>query len=145
MMRIIGLGSPFDDDNIGWRCLQALQAELEKLAAHVEIIYCATPGTQLIHLLQADTPTILVDALLSEQQTARVHHLQLDQLQQPEALSSHQISVAAILQLAASLGRLPQQLHILGIGIQPQQRLDAQQFARLQEDLRQHISTLVIG
>jgi hydrogenase maturation protease len=142
MMRIIGLGSPNGDDSIGWRCLQSIEKELEELATQLDMVYCATPATRLIHLLQADVATILVDALLTDAEPARVYALDASELQQPDTLSSHQISVANILQLAAYLQRLPQQLHILGIAINPRRPLNQQQFQKIQQQLIQHISDL---
>lgn len=140
MIRIIGLGSPFGDDSIGWRCLKSIEQEL---ATGLDIVYCATPGTQLMHLLQADIRTILVDALSGDHQAAQVYPLEPHELQQADALSSHQISVANILQLAANLQRLPQQLHILGITIDPQRPLTEQQFLQIRRQLIQHINDLI--
>ena len=143
MIRIIGVGSAFNDDNIGWLSLQNLVAELQQLAANIEITYCANPATQLIHLLQPGTVTVLVDALQAEQAIGKVREIEISDLHNDRALSSHNISVSNILQLANNLHRLPEHLFILGIGINPQEYLTGAQRQLLQQQLLDKIQAII--
>ena len=143
MIRIIGIGSWFDDDAIGWQCLDTLKPGLLALPIPVEILYCASPGTQLIHQLQATDTTLLVDALQDDNQVARVVPVDAGDLQDADALSSHDISVAHVLQLAASLKRLPARLHILGIGIDIDRPLSVAQRQSVTLQLMEQINGII--
>ena len=145
MIRLIGIGSAFNDDDIGWRCLQNLQPQLQQLGTAIETVYCASPGTQLIHQLDASCFTILVDALDSDTDVGKVRPVRIDELRCDVPLSSHGMSVAHVLQLAENLDRLPEQIHILGMGIDPHGRLSAEQRNHLQSQLMVHIRELVEG
>ena len=143
MIRIIGIGSWFDDDAIGWQCLDTLRSSLPALSKPVDILYCASPGTQLIHQLQAADTTILVDALEDKHQAARVVPVHAADLQNRHALSSHDISVAHVLQLAASLQCLPASLHILGIGIDIDRPLSGAQRQSVTLQLVEQINRII--
>lgn len=142
MMRIIAIGSPFNDDTIAWRCLEAMETPLKQFSADIDIRYCGSPGTQLIHLLEPQLDTVLVDAFLTENADGHVQAIEAEDLQRPQALSSHEISVAHVLQLARNLHSLPDRLYILGIGVNPHRTLSSTQAEQVQQQLMQRLQAL---
>lgn len=113
-MRVIGLGSPFGDDRIGWQ-VATLLAEAS-LPAGVDAVCCENPGRDLLPLLDGMTWVILVDALRGNGTPGDiVRCTQDDIVQTPDRWSSHGLGVAEMLDLAASLGCLPARLEIIGI------------------------------
>lgn len=113
-VRVIGLGSPFGDDRIGWQVADRLAAS--GLPAGVEAVRCGVPGRDLLPLLDGLSRAILVDALRGEGRPGdivRCSHADLAGL--PDRGSTHGFGVAAALDLAAAMGCLPPRLEIIGI------------------------------
>ncbi|NIW85741.1 MAG: hydrogenase, partial [Gammaproteobacteria bacterium] len=52
-VHIIGVGSPFGDDQLGWRAAEALRRAVVELGAEntVHVMQCATPGGELVDAL----------------------------------------------------------------------------------------------
>ncbi len=118
MINIVAIGSSFNNDAIAWRLLESIEDKLQSLNKKFSIHYCGNPSTQLIHLLQSYTPTILIDALYTDELKSNIIQIKLaDLLNETHHFSSHQLSVANVLQLADSISTLPKELWILGIGI----------------------------
>jgi hydrogenase maturation protease len=142
-MRLIAIGSPFNDDSIAWRCLQDLEANCQASLLDFDINYCGSPATDLMPLLHRKTPTLLIDALLDDNNPARVQQLSLSQLADSHSLSSHGFSVPQMLQLADHLNCLPENLWILGISVSAVSMLDEQQLGEVKLQLLQHIQSIV--
>ena len=135
-MKIIAIGSAFNHDDISWVILQRITHRLKTLNDDLVIDYCGDPGTQLIHLLDKNQPTLLVDALISHDEPGSIISLDAEQLLTKQQLfSSHQLSVANILQLARNIGQLPEQLNILGIAIDLENPLNQQQLIITEKSL----------
>ncbi|HJW26181.1 MAG TPA: hydrogenase maturation protease [Rhodocyclaceae bacterium] len=112
--RIIGLGSPFGDDRIGW----AAAAALAPLCPGAEIILLDRPGAGLVHALAGTVAVLLVDGVRSGASPGTLHRLALaDLLETADSPSSHHFGVADALGLAAALGQLPASLVLAGITI----------------------------
>jgi hydrogenase maturation protease len=137
MKRVIAIGSVYDNDDISWRCLQALESELLSHFPSMDIVYCDSPGTQLIHLLRPEIDTVLIDALLSREQAGKIIPVDASALYHSQVISSHEISVAHILQLAGNLKLLPERLSILGIAIDPAELLSQNHVHALAHKLKQ--------
>ena len=142
-MRLIAIGSPFNDDSIAWRCLQDLEDNCQTSLLGFDVNYCGSPATDLMPLLHRSTPTLLVDALLDDSHPAQVQQLSLAQLADSHSLSSHGFSVAQMLQLAEHLNCLPENLWILGISVSTKHMLDEQQFGDVKLQLLQHIQSII--
>jgi hydrogenase maturation protease len=116
--RVIGIGSPFGDDRVGWAVIE--QLEQHSLPADIELVTLDRPGPDLINWLEQDVKTVLIDAM---QTTAfPAGHwipLDLDQLDSSEDLSSHGFGLAPTLKLAQALGCLPDKLKLIGVCIAP--------------------------
>lgn len=116
--RVIGIGSPFGDDRVGWAVIE--QLEQHSLPADIELVTLDRPGPDLINWLERDVRTVLIDAV---QTTAfppgHWMPLEIDQLDSSEDLSSHGFGLAPTLKLAQTLGGLPHRLKLIGICIAP--------------------------
>lgn len=107
---VVVIGSPFGADQIAWQIAAPLAARGYRVA-HLD-----RPGLNLLPLLAATPSLVLIDALLGGR-AGEPQRLQLTQLLQQAALSSHQIGVAEALALAAALDQLPAELTLIGIAI----------------------------
>jgi hydrogenase maturation protease len=115
-VRVIGLGSPFGDDRIGWQVVEQLVADA--LPAGADAVSCENPGRDLLPLLDGVPHVILVDALRGAGQPGEIVRCTQDDLAKaPSRWSSHGLGVADMLDLAASLGCLPARLEIIGIEV----------------------------
>lgn len=118
--RVLGIGSPFGDDQVGWRLVAALES-LDKTTASGEAGQCSAlaldrPGTGLIHALAGARGAIVVDALQGMGEPGRIHRLSVAELTQANGcFSSHSFGVAEALALADELKLLPRYLLILGV------------------------------
>jgi hydrogenase maturation protease len=119
-IRVIGIGSPFGNDNIGWRVIERLRQHraITSLLEPIDLIDCDRPGVNLIPLLAGAKCVVLIDAILAADQHGEVIQLDAEQLMNsPGALSSHDLDAAAAMTLAATLHSLPETLYIIGLGI----------------------------
>jgi len=118
-VRIIGIGSPFHNDDIGWRVIAYLR-QLDELPETIELVEADRPGIGLLHLLQGQQLVILVDALVQAERHGEIVLLDKAQLALTGSnYSSHGLDVASALRLAEKLQRLPQQLKIVAMAIDP--------------------------
>ncbi|SEG49502.1 hydrogenase maturation protease [Marinobacterium lutimaris] len=118
-LKIIGIGSPNGDDRLGWTVIERLSERLGE-RKDVELIALDRPGVGLIDYLAGETECWLVDAVKSERKAPGCY-LQpgLDQLLQAGSATtgSHGVGLAEALNLAGTLGLLPQRLELHGITI----------------------------
>jgi hydrogenase maturation protease len=120
---IIGVGSPFGDDRLGWVAAQMLRrsAVLNALEpGQVTIELLDRPGVMLLERWRDAGSVIVLDAVRSGAPPGTQHRLDpggLPVLAQPA--SSHGFGVAAALELARVLGNLPPRLFLLGIELDP--------------------------
>lgn len=129
-IRIIGIGSPFGDDQIGWRVVEAIakSALMNLLPADKVSMYTLDrPGISLIQYMQSAELIILIDAMRSKQCIpGTVKCLDVSHLANViETLSCHGFGVADALQLAKELNLLPPKLLIYGIEISPASTITA--------------------
>ncbi len=114
IVRVIGLGSPFGDDRIGWQVADRLAES--GLPAGVEAVRCGVPGRDLLPLLDGLSRAILVDAVRGEGRPGDIVRCSpADLAGVPDGGSTHGFGVAAALDLAAAMGCLPPRLEIIGI------------------------------
>ena len=114
--RVIGIGSPFGADQLGWLALDVLRQRLPMLSS-VELLPCRFPA-ELPNLLTGCSRAILLDALQGGFTPGSLQRFALAELPQSGlGVSSHGMDVAAALQLAKVLGSLPQRLIVLGIEV----------------------------
>ncbi|WML92067.1 hydrogenase maturation protease [Thiothrix lacustris] len=118
---IIGIGSPFGEDQAGWDAVDALAGEAwvqARLAAGTLVLEkLDRPGMALLDHLRGHAHVILIDAVLSAEHCPgtwlALPREELALLAFPA--SSHGIGVAEALAMGETLGMLPEKLEIWGI------------------------------
>ena len=113
---VLGLGSPHrGDDSLGPEVIDALRLSLP-MSAHKAVLPCQ-PST-LMESWQRANKVILVDAVRSGGTPGNILRFDLLQQDLPKellAVSAHALGVAETLALAKLLGKLPAQLHFIGV------------------------------
>lgn len=127
MIRVVGIGSPFGDDRLGWEVAQQVAREVRDLPVTVEVR--DRPGAGLLSSMQSGESLLLIDAVRGGGQPGTLYRLGLQELLQAasRAASTHEFGVAAAVQLARRLGQLP--ASIVLFGIEPL-RLDGEQLSQ---------------
>jgi hydrogenase maturation protease len=116
---ILGIGSPFGDDSLGWQAIDGLiERGLEQMLTphEVKMEKADRPGALLLERMRGFDCVILIDALLGGYEPGRVRALNIEEIAQGDSLlSGHGLGVAEALALGEVLGDLPGELHVLGI------------------------------
>lgn len=124
-IRIIGVGSPFGQDQLGLQVIDALETG-HLLAPFpsslISLLRSDRPGAALLELFEGAASVILIDAFsVPDNQTAYVRWLDSRELLHEAAVfSSHNFGISEALQLGRVLGELPERLRILGIAMTEQ-------------------------
>ena len=121
-LKIIGVGSPFGDDRLGWVAAEQLKtlpiylSEKDK----IDISILDRPGAALISHWEDADAVILIDAIRSGAAPGTLHILAADDIDENTQLSSsHGFGVASTIALARTLDELPEHLYLYGIEIDP--------------------------
>ena len=117
-IKIIGIGSPFGPDKLGWQVVDQLRHNLaeQNNGVHINFIQSDRPGLRLLDLIRNADTAILVDAIDQKDSPGQILELDRHQLLQNEhTLSSHSIGVSDALSLAATLGEIPEELVLFGL------------------------------
>ncbi|MBL3600116.1 MAG: hydrogenase maturation protease [gamma proteobacterium endosymbiont of Lamellibrachia anaximandri] len=113
MIRVIGIGSPFGADQLGWLAIEALQ---EVALPDLELIRLDRPGSGLLRYFEDVERVLLIDAVATDSEPGEVKLLNPADLSQSSCLtSSHGFGVAEALALAKTLETLPAELWVAGI------------------------------
>ena len=122
-MTIIGLGSPFGDDRVGWRVAETLAAKLPTDQARV--IRLDRPGPALLDELAGRARVILIDAAATGEPPGTLSCM-ADAASAPamDRVSSHGLGLIQTLQLGRALDLLPPQLDLFLISIDPARTRD---------------------
>jgi len=127
-VHIIGVGSPFGDDRLGWEAAEALKhsSVLSELPpGSVTISTCDRPGPSLLQEWDGAERVILIDAVHSGATPGTLHRRQAEELTSSDtSLSSHDMGVAAAVALARSLDQIPARLVLFGIEMDETQQGD---------------------
>lgn len=118
-VHIIGTGSPFGDDRLGWAAAEALRdsAVIHTVApGRMEISILDRPGAMLPMRWQEADIVILLDAVRSGATPGTRHRLDVRDLSGAGTLcSSHGFGVASAIGLAQALGNMPSRLVLRGM------------------------------
>ncbi|HEY0721431.1 MAG TPA: hydrogenase maturation protease [Gammaproteobacteria bacterium] len=116
---LIGVGSPFGADRLGWLAIDALESSaLARRFPHLQLKFIRSdrPGALLIEQLRTVDGAVIIDAMRSGVASGAIQTFLPEELARESALlSSHGFGVAEALALAAILGELPDQLLVVGI------------------------------
>ncbi|MBR9828988.1 MAG: hydrogenase maturation protease [Oceanospirillales bacterium] len=111
---IIGIGSPFGDDQAGWQVIEHLQRM--DLPPEVQLLSLDRPGPALIEQMQGYSSVILIDAVRTDQYPpGACLELTPEQLSGLDSLSTHGFGLAVVLRLASTLAQLPTRLRLFGL------------------------------
>jgi len=113
-LRVLGIGSPYGDDQVGWRVAEKLEEAFS--SSDVSIHVLDRPGPSLLHYLDGAYGAILVDALHASYAPGTIVSLTRRRLlREANQWSSHLLGVPEALALGEALDLLPENLVLLGI------------------------------
>lgn len=122
-IHIIGIGSPFGDDRLGWEAAQSLRGSAvfqSVLYSQVQISVLDRPGAMLPLHWRRDDIVILLDAICSGAAPGTRHCFDAQNFpgtHRPD--SSHGFGIASAIGLARALGNMPARLLLRGIESDP--------------------------
>jgi len=116
---IIGIGSPHENDDIGWRMIDRLSQD-KSIALHkkkgLHLLKLDRPGAGLAATIAAYDHVIMVDAIRPDETTPSFICIEAGQLiSESSQVSSHKAGLSESITLLKSLHMLPKQLVIIGI------------------------------
>ncbi|HAT1795308.1 TPA: hydrogenase maturation protease [Legionella pneumophila] len=121
LIKVLGIGSPFGEDQAGWLVADRLKTELSKehYASKTLIIESYDrPGLLLIELMNPAKVVFLIDAVKSGCAPGTIHRLKNNEIFAFQSrLSTHEMGVAEALQIGQSLNDLPEDIILYGIEI----------------------------
>ncbi|HAT8179457.1 TPA: hydrogenase maturation protease [Legionella pneumophila] len=121
LIKVLGIGSPFGDDQVGCLVADCLKTELSKeqyISKAVSIESHDRPGVRLIELMSHAKVVFLIDAVKSGCTIGSIHRLKNKEIYAfQNMLSTHEMGVAQALQLGHSLNALPEHITLYGIEI----------------------------
>ena len=106
---VVGLGSPYGDDQIGWMACEQLKNELGHIS-EVEFVTCDRSGLEWLSRISDAGQVFFIDAMRSGEKPGTVKKIDLNTTQwneQSVSLSSHGINFKDAIEVAQSLGDLP--------------------------------------
>jgi hydrogenase maturation protease len=117
-VRVIGVGSPTGDDQVGWCVVDALQASpmLRGLVPDKVTCLCLDrPGTGLLRHIVGGRTVFIVDALQSGAAPGTIRRHPAAGFTIQPALSGHGLGVAYTLELARMLGVLTEHVWLYSV------------------------------
>lgn len=120
-VRLIGVGSPFGGDLVGWKAIEALERSgLHRrfLPGAVETSCCNSPVSVLLEHMEGARAVILIDAMSTGAAAGTVRKILPEELSVDAAsISTHAIGVPESLALAGAIGILPGTVIVYGIEV----------------------------
>ncbi len=110
---VLGVGSPFGADRLGWLAIDALRSRLD---GAFDLEACDRPGARLLALMRGRERVVIIDAVMGDIGAGSLHCLRPEQLSSSTAPAVHGFGVAEAVALAGVLGELPPELTLIGIG-----------------------------
>lgn len=114
MKRIIGIGSPFGADQLGWRAIDLLYNTPQ---LNAELLKLDRPGSELIRYFSQVADLVLIDAVQAGREPPgtpiRLEARELSSI--GCRTSTHGFGVSEALQMAGQLGLMPDKLLLIGI------------------------------
>lgn len=118
---VLGIGSPFGDDQLGWKAIDLLSEQKEiqiQLHKGLRLEKCDRPGLNLLTRMHGATTVFLIDAIKLGNAIGTLYrwqNLEIEKLNYP--ISSHQIGIGQALQLGRILNQIPENIILYGIEI----------------------------
>lgn len=120
-LHVLGIGSPFGDDQVGWEVIKLLQQRptLNHFTREqLHIACCDRPGMHLIELMRTADTVFLIDAVKTGASPGTLHRFKNEEIESiSSALSTHGLGIAEAMKLATTLNILPQKVILYGVEI----------------------------
>lgn len=121
MIKVIGIGSPFGDDRIGWEVVKGLQQiQIIKKVDPSKITFEIQdrPGIRLLEAIKNCPYVFLIDALKTGAAVGTIHQFKNQDIEHLETrLSTHDLNLGDTLSLARVLDCLPKEIVFYGIEV----------------------------
>jgi hydrogenase maturation protease len=149
-VQVIGIGSPYGADRLGWLVVEQLEAKHFCAAfppGRLQLQACPSPA-QLPTLIQSGTAVLLIDALRGRP-FGEIQWLSWQELEQAPLLSgSHGLGLREILPLIEVLYSRPEAITLLGIGVgdgfaEPLDALPGDLYSRLEQEITEAVTGLL--
>lgn len=149
-VQVIGIGSPYGADRLGWLVIEHLEANHFCAAfppGRLQLQACPSPA-QLPALIRPGTAVLLIDALQGRP-CGEIQWLSWQQLEQAPLLSgSHGLGLREILPLIEVLYSRPEAITLLGIGVgdgfaEPLDELPGGLCSRLEQEITDAVTGLL--
>lgn len=121
LIKVLGIGSPFGDDQVGWDVADALQQQIA-MCPNIDLLVSIEkhdrPGIRLIELMSGAHTVFIIDAIKSGSEIGVIHRFRNQDIFALEnRLSTHDMGVSEVLQLGNVLNALPDNIILYGIEI----------------------------
>lgn len=140
-LRVLGIGSPFGDDQLGWEVVKLLEKcpNLNPFVpSQLQLICCDRPGMYLLELMRNASTVFLIDAVKTGGVRGTLHRFKNQEIEAVNSpLSSHALGVAYAIKMGRALDDLPLNVILYGIEIS-----DINYQSRLSKTITQAIKTL---
>lgn len=118
---ILGIGSPFGDDRLGWEVVHGLQQK-KALQAYstqqLQFMSCDRPGLNLLSLMQNARTVFLIDAVRTGAKAGSLFYLENEEIKTINSIqSTHEFGMANTIEMGKTLNLLPQNLILYGIEV----------------------------
>jgi len=123
---VLGIGSPFQDDQLGWAVVKRLEQspEMQPYGPEQLALICLDrPGMRLLDYFKQAKWLILVDAIQISSAVGTLHCFDMNDAADVDCLngkmctSSHSVGVSEVVQMAQVLELMPDKMSIYGIEI----------------------------
>ncbi|STX43998.1 hydrogenase expression/formation protein [Legionella donaldsonii] len=118
---ILGIGSPFGDDRLGWEVVQGLQKKkaLQGYSTQqLQFMACDRPGLNLLDWMQQAKTVFLIDAVRTGAKAGSLLYLENEEIKTINSIqSTHEFGLANTIEMGKILNLLPNKLVLYGIEI----------------------------
>lgn len=122
VLRVIGIGSPFGDDRLGWQAIDLLK-KCTRLRMYsdmqLQLLCCDRPGLSLLEKMRDADTVFLIDAIYSDASPGTYYCLENEAIMGIKTLmhSTHAFGVTEAMKLGKSLNILPKKVVLYGLAV----------------------------
>ena len=120
-LRVLGIGSPFGDDQLGWEVVKLLEQciDLNQFTSdQLQLICCDRPGMYLLELMKDANTVFLIDAIKTGAACGTLHRFKNQEIEAiSNPLSSHTLGITEAMKMGRALDELPPNVILYGIEI----------------------------
>lgn len=120
IISIVGIGSPFGDDRVGWEVIKLLEKNenIQKNHSNIHLSCCERLGIDLFEQTQDANQIILIDAVKTGAAIGTCHQFHLNEIEQLySSISTHGLGIGYFVKLMRELQSVPPNIILYGIEI----------------------------